>query len=195
MQCNNLTPKNEARVLVCARRAQQRNQRQQCACGGPADLLCDFPSSRGGTCDAYICQTCALHLTTAPEDLDFCAAHAPFVFSHADLRLYVVNNHSVGEGELIDRSTPLGNPFRLSEGVDTPKARTIVLDKYRKHLWKQMLEQGNPVRVELARLLKQWQDEKQLILRCWCTPRLCHGQVIARALIYCLKLKQAQETQ
>lgn len=188
MHCQVVELPNKTRAIVCGGR--RRSRRDRCACGGSGDYQCDYPSGKtSGTCDAFICSDCVLHLPQANNSLDYCATHTPFVFEYQGLRILVVNNRFVQLGELCDRSTPLGNPFNLDGMNDTSASRLIVIERFRRHLWKQMQKPDNPASLELARLLQLWQEQGELVLRCWCAPRECHSQVIARALIHLLKEK------
>ena len=58
-------------AIVCSSRRSQR-----CKCGKPATLLCDWraPAKKSGTCDAPICEKCAV---SAAPDKDICQRHAP----------------------------------------------------------------------------------------------------------------------
>ncbi len=187
MHCQTVELPNRTRAIVCGGR---RQRPQNCGCGGAGDFQCDFPDRRqSGTCDAYVCAKCTLHLPTGSNSLDYCTTHSPFVFTYNGLRILVVNNRNTLAGELIDRTTALGNPYTLGGMNDTPGARITVIAKYRRHLWKQMQKPDSLVSLELARLLQLWQQSGELILRCWCAPKHCHGQVIAKALIHLLKEK------
>lgn len=185
MQCQSLQLPDGTKAVVCGRTDRKQQRSQFCACDRPGKYLCDFPTSaRHGTCDALICETCSLHLPHANDSLDFCPTHAPFVFVHGERRLYVVNNRFVSHGELIDRTTVLGNPFTLAGMSDTSENRQFVLARFREYLWRQMQKPDSPVYAEMRRLLQLWMNSAELSLRCWCAPKECHGQVIARALIY-----------
>lgn len=183
-------------------------RRTKCAsCGDPSDYECDFPTgNKSGTCDAKICARCTLHIGGRWMDFgtefqkldsyDFCKVHQPFVFVHESRLIYVVNCRDVGNNlfsddaqasELIDRTTPLGNPFKL-DGEDTPAKRAAVISRFKRHLWEQMKDGDSAVSRDLARLREIWLTKKVLMLRCWCAPKACHGQVIAKALVW-----QAQE--
>ena len=187
MHCQTVELPNKTRAIVCGGRRRSKRAKETCACGGSGDYQCDFPDRRAsGTCDAYICVKCTLHLPHGEHSLDYCAAHQPFVFTHLGLRILVVNNRNTQAGELIDRTSPLGNPYTLAGMDDTPGARLTIITKFRSYLWKQMQQPDSVVSSELARLLQLWQENRELVLRCWCAPKHCHGQVIAKALIYLL---------
>lgn len=70
MKCEIISTPTGVAIVCGARRRTKR-----CACGKPADLLCDWkvPSKRSGTCDAPICAACS-H-SPAP-DKDLCPDHA-----------------------------------------------------------------------------------------------------------------------
>lgn len=43
----------------------------KCACGQPATLQCDYPTEHG-TCDAWLCKSCARHVG---PNRDYCPSH------------------------------------------------------------------------------------------------------------------------
>lgn len=77
----------------------------------------------------------------------------------------------------IDRATHWGNPYRLppgpSKAADPARHRRLVLDRYRRHLWRR-IQQGEVSVAELAAL-----HGKRL--GCWCKPLGCHGDVLEAA--------------
>lgn len=76
MACERVQLPGGGFAIVCGTRA-SRGQRAQdrCKCGQRATHLCDWkvPERKSGTCDAPICDTCAL--SPAPEK-DLCPTHA-----------------------------------------------------------------------------------------------------------------------
>lgn len=63
----------------------------------------------------------------------------------------------------IGRPSKWGNPFFLVHEND----RQMVLDKYREWIMKQ------------PHLLASLPELKGKILACWCSPKVCHGDVLA----------------
>lgn len=63
----------------------------------------------------------------------------------------------------IGRPSIWGNPFKLNPGDD----RDAVIAKYRKWLM------GQP------HLLARLHELKGKVLGCWCSPKTCHGDVLA----------------
>ncbi len=70
MACQHVSLPDGGSAIVCTSR-----QRQRCACGRLATLLCDWkvPAKRSGTCDAPVCTSCA---TSPAPDKDLCVKHA-----------------------------------------------------------------------------------------------------------------------
>ena len=100
------------------------------------------------------------------------------------ITIHVANLRNTQAGEYIGRAngqrpaSPLANPFRLTCEAD----RDQVIADYRFWLWKQ-IQGGNPeVLQELRRLLTLARRPEGVTLLCWCAPKPCHGQVVARAL-------------
>jgi hypothetical protein len=72
MPCQPFTLPDGTSGIVCSR---SKVRRQRCACGAPADRLCDWktPSGQTPTCDAPLCAACS----TQPEpEKDLCPDHA-----------------------------------------------------------------------------------------------------------------------
>lgn len=78
----------------------------------------------------------------------------------------VVNLHYQDCDVPIHRGTPWGNPYK-----DGTRAENI--EDYRRFLWL-AIKNGEIKVADLAEL-----DGKRL--GCWCSPRPCHGQVLAKA--------------
>ena len=76
MPCHHIDLGNGTGAIVCTGRARIR----RCACGRPADRLCDWkvPTKKSGTCDKPVCSQCST--SPAPEK-DLCATHAE-AFEH-----------------------------------------------------------------------------------------------------------------
>ena len=73
----------------------------------------------------------------------------------------------------VDRRTRWGNPYRIG-----PRAsRDDVIAQYRRHLWEQ-IRRGDVSLEDLAALA----ESKGLV--CWCAPRPCHAEVLARAALW-----------
>lgn len=90
----------------------------------------------------------------------------------------VVNMKNEIANVKVDRSSVLGNPFKIGRDGN----REEVIRKYRSYL-------NNCIRVvdELNRL-KDMSDDT--VLGCWCKPKACHGDVIVSAVNY---LKKREE--
>lgn len=70
------------------------------------------------------------------------------------------------------KGSPLGNPYRLDEGVD----RSEPIELYRRRLLA-FLKYDTPERAEIERLT-ELARHGDLVLLCWCAPLSCHGDVI-----------------
>ena len=78
----------------------------------------------------------------------------------------------------VDRSSVLGNPYRI--GKDG--TREEVIEKYKKYLWNCIC-----VVDELNRIGSMDDSTK---LGCWCKPKACHAEVVLKAVNY---LKERKE--
>lgn len=79
---------------------------------------------------------------------------------------------------LIDRRTPVGNPFIL-ENADDDVKRDEVCDKYEEWFHKEGLK-NERVQKYLDKLLEHLKSHGRLVLLCWCIPKRCHGETIKR---------------
>lgn len=71
----------------------------------------------------------------------------------------------------IGRPSKWGNPFKLAKSADAAEDRTLRADllvKYEAWLRKQ------------SHLMASLHELRGKVLGCWCAPRLCHGDVLAR---------------
>lgn len=90
--------------------------------------------------------------------------------------------HKTTEGYtpvFIGRPSVLGNPFLMRGEQD----REFVVQAYRKYLW-DCKKENNDVWQEVERLAKMVKDGKKIELKCFCSPKKCHGDVIAKAIEY-----------
>lgn len=93
------------------------------------------------------------------------------------------------DGHYVGRPSPLGNPYAI--GQDGTRDEVIRL--YRIWLWNEFSFQANPPasRRMLMRLYKEWQDEGELKLICWCAPQPCHADQIKALLEWMAENKEA----
>jgi hypothetical protein len=83
-----------------------------------------------------------------------------------------------GNGILVCRPSPLGNPFKISKEM----TRDMACDKYREWLLER-LETENPTSKAFFTLLSFYLDEGELVLICCCCPLRCHAEVIRDLLM------------
>lgn len=81
----------------------------------------------------------------------------------------------------VDRSSILGNPFRLASESERPH----VIAQYRRWLWARIQERGAECR-ELQRIAKL-SEEGHVALNCWCAPKACHADIIKSAAEWLLE--------
>ena len=90
-----------------------------------------------------------------------------------------------GEGVYIGIPSCLGNPYSHLENTKATlkvKDRDEAVDLY--EVWlREQLRSNVEVRQEMLKLYNKWQDEGELNLVCWCSPKRCHGDVIKGFLI------------
>ena len=86
----------------------------------------------------------------------------------------------------IGRPTPLGNPYTHLPHLTNlilVASREEAVAQFRPWLWRQM-QWDSPQRREMQRLVTMFRLAGSLRLVCHCAPLACHGDVVARAVIY-----------
>jgi len=75
--------------------------------------------------------------------------------------------------------SPLANPFAMKGESE----RASVIAKYADWLDAKIAENDGAVLAELDRLSEQLARSGELRLFCWCAPRACHADAIARVVL------------
>jgi hypothetical protein len=73
----------------------------------------------------------------------------------------------------IDRSSPLGNPYRMS----SEEQRDNVCEAYA-HEISRRVKNDPAYRREMVRIYRACERGEHVALMCWCAPRRCHGDAI-----------------
>lgn len=103
----------------------------------------------------------------------------------------VVNVNSFDErkvdGEVINIMRPsiLGNPFNMSSEDE----REISVRKYY-HYLREEFKKKEEVYQELIKIVEKLKSGKDIYLVCYCAPMLCHGDVIANAVMGIIEHEQ-----
>lgn len=105
------------------------------------------------------------------------------VYIH-NIRKYPVQD-SLDDLYNVGRPSILGNPFTMSQEED----RANVIERYKTWLDLQWINNNPEVRNELIKLAKILKEAHTIDLGCWCAPKPCHADVIAKALINILNQK------
>lgn len=90
------------------------------------------------------------------------------------------------DNEYIGRGSPLGNPFTHMDGTTAKhkvESREAAIKAYAVWLMEQLQEGNQEVITELDRLATIAMSTGKLILRCYCAPKACHGDVIRKVLL------------
>lgn len=92
------------------------------------------------------------------------------------MEVIITSRKRGGRGEYVGRPSPLGNPYPMrNEGERIKVIRAFAR-------WFQRAKEEDPaVRAELDRLYRVLKSGR-LELTCWCSPRKCHAEIIAREL-------------
>lgn len=99
----------------------------------------------------------------------------------------ITNKRSGGQGHYVGRPSPLGNPYRMRDEAE----REQVIAQYARWLRKRLLK-DDQVRSEINRLYRELTQTGRLELTCWCSPRRCHAEVIAGALVQAARARGHQ---
>ena len=95
---------------------------------------------------------------------------------HPDLREALEDREEFEGVVRADRRTKWGNPFRISGRAN----REEVIERYRRWLW-QRIREGEVSLEGLASLHGK-------VLACWCHPKPCHCNVLARAAAWAVSV-------
>lgn len=79
---------------------------------------------------------------------------------------------------LIDRRTPVGNPYPLDDEAE----RDEVCDKYQVWFDGKVKAEDPKVMAYLNTMKEYLARQGKIILLCWCSPRRCHGETIKKWL-------------
>jgi hypothetical protein len=71
MGCDSFRTPDGGMAIICSR-GRRAPSCQEPGCRQISTALCDFPTTRGKTCDRRMCQA---HRTTVGPDRDYCAMH------------------------------------------------------------------------------------------------------------------------
>jgi len=80
------------------------------------------------------------------------------------------NMDKPGRKFLIDRTSPLGNPYKI--GPDG--TREEVIEKYRRYVNTNL----SPRALRTLQKIREALKEEDVVLVCWCAPKPCHGDII-----------------
>jgi len=91
-----------------------------------------------------------------------------------EIKIRNKNTYS-GKGEYVGRGSPLGNPFKITK----TQPRHMAIDMYGVWLKEVIINEGQSVMAELDRLFQILIKEQSLTLICYCSPKLCHGDIVS----------------
>ncbi len=95
---------------------------------------------------------------------------------------YGIDEYDIEKGAIImivDRSTALGNPFRLKRG----EKKGSTLGKYKRWLWEKIKVEDELIMEMLGRI------DEDTVLACWCDEG-CHAEVVSSAASWLRWLKE-----
>ena len=101
-----------------------------------------------------------------------------------EIAMQVVNQKQAGKvGTYIGRPSPLGNPFV----VGRDGTREEVIGKFRRYVWTEIQSEKGPVVEAINGLTERAMKGEAIVLRCWCTPLACHGEVIVQCIAWAVR--------
>lgn len=95
------------------------------------------------------------------------------------IRVVNLKSYSKVEGEVlikVDRSSVLGNPFRMRGNSDCERDR--VCDSYERYFNAKVKVKGSAFRNEVVRIYRLAKAGNNIALGCWCAPKRCHAEYI-----------------
>ncbi|MGB3203728.1 MAG: DUF4326 domain-containing protein [Crinalium sp.] len=92
----------------------------------------------------------------------------------------------IGRANQGRKGSALANPFKLKDPKNEIE-RAEVIEKYRQWLWQQIQSKNALVLGELEELRQILLREGTVSLLCYCSPNLCHGDVIKACLIWIIE--------
>lgn len=87
-------------------------------------------------------------------------------------------------GVYVGRPSVLGNPFSHLEGTKALyrcKDRAEAVSRYEEWI-REQINVDPDITKALKRLYKQWTDTGRLTLVCWCSPQVCHADILKKLL-------------
>jgi len=96
------------------------------------------------------------------------------------IKVVNLRNYKLEKGWMlikVDRSSVLGNPFKMMNWSD--KERNRVCDEYEEYFNKRIKENGE-FRNEVIRIYRLVRDGENVALGCWCFPKRCHAMYIKK---------------
>lgn len=110
----------------------------------------------------------------------------------------IINHHQLcfDDNEYIGRGSPLGNPFSHMDGTKAQhkvETREAAIEAYAKWLLEQIQAGNQEVIDELDRLAAIAMSKSKLVLRCYCAPKPCHGDVIRKVLLEAIQEHQQEK--
>ena len=96
------------------------------------------------------------------------------------LEVHVVNRKTyTGKDAIyVGRPSVLGNPFTVRQ-----HGEGVCIEKYKDWLNIQWMTGNQVVKAEINRLTDMLIEQGSLTLMCWCHPKPCHADVLAKALL------------
>ena len=102
----------------------------------------------------------------------------------------VVNRHHTDDYDVyVGRPTEWGNPYshrRTDNAMHTVFSREVAIEEYRSWLKRRINNEPDMMRKLAALHGKR--------LACWCAPKPCHADVLAKAATWAWKIQQGQDS-
>jgi len=100
----------------------------------------------------------------------------------------IANKHTYkGEGIYVGRPSVLGNPWSSVKSSIVDRAKLVENPDIAIELYGNWLDEKmktvNEVSREIFRLVEVYKKEEKLTLICWCFPKNCHANIIAKKIM------------
>jgi len=100
--------------------------------------------------------------------------------------MIIIGNKKNGDvGEYVGRPSILGNPFEM----ESERERDAVIYKYEKWI-REKIKTDEKILAEITRLKKIYEENGNLTLVCWCSPKKCHAEIIKKIILEMCNVKE-----
>lgn len=109
----------------------------------------------------------------------------PYTITVVNIKTFQGRSEYIGRPMPNRTGSPLGNRYKVQPFGPYERDESVLV-LYRAWLWKEMQNRSGAVYAELIRLALIAKTSP-LNLGCWCAPKICHGDIVKRAVTFLIK--------